>query len=182
MLFIWPSAILIVAAGAIVLFMASAGRKKNRAHGGTPPLTDEESEFVEDFLKSSRRIIRKDALIPKNDKSYYEKFMVAFALYQYALRCSIEGKEKGDEAAGNGKALASVTKAYGMSPLPIYRYYEAHYLQRLGRKDEARDGYRAYLKEDDAHVPDEIEKTLFKDKLAFKMERKSAEQELRYFL
>lgn len=82
--------------------------------------------------------------------------ITARGLSNYAMSCVLAGQTE--------EALAAVTKAYSIFPLPIYLYDGACFLERMGRTREATHLFRKFLANESTFEATPIQRALLQDR------------------
>ena len=130
-------------------------------------LTDEEAREADTALYAFKGV-----LVHPDYAERVRNGTVAVALCRHAKDCVtqrfVEAEDTEDRAKWAAvrdaaeKAVASVWKSYSLFPLPIFLYHRACFLQMIKRKDEARQLFTAFLKEQAEFKIDDVTEALIK--------------------
>jgi tetratricopeptide (TPR) repeat protein len=131
---------------------------------------DNRGEYTFDFTVEEREAINKAFNIFDEKYIIHEKFAdqiqnvtIAFALSNYAIDQVYYSKTKTNKKIRFEtleKAIAAITKAYSIYPLPIYLYDLACFMEMAEKRDIAKRNFRTFLEKYSEFKPDKFSEVL----------------------
>ena len=92
-----------------------------------------------------------------------QQAMITMGLCNYAKHQIIQSEfdsNKKKKKEFINKAIASVSKAYSICPLPIYMYDLACFMEMNGKNDEAKNAFKSFLELQENFKPTQIQEML----------------------
>jgi tetratricopeptide (TPR) repeat protein len=138
------------------------GFKKDNQGNLIFELTEEEKREVQKFFNMFKKLFS-EFVIKKEAADEIQKGMMAQGLFYYAqdqIMLSGFASNKSEKKKFINKAIASISKAYSLYPLPIYMYDLACFMEMIGANDEAKNALKSFLELQENFKPSRIQEIL----------------------